>query len=349
MINRQNANNSKSTEVVNLNTQDEDYYLFDYGFSFGVLITDTDGVPITLDPSYFTLQIAEGTFVPYGSTSTANLTNLGYKIWDLNDLPGLSKEYLERGVNSFMYCPVNKRFRVAGNYLSNNYKYVAVNLNKWVGANWKSDTEISILSNKIVISIVYMSSFMDFNNFNIPVKSYVDDRLSFYLQANYVKVVKMYAKLSKATLDDDYFKIQSPTKKEFFSIERVQNDGTNSNYYIFSAVILMDPNRDLYQRTVFSILDLFGTIGGIFGLLTSAWGLIVGMVSVQIMFSSVFRRLYFINLSQNEEPFDINGMFRHVPPQVPPTWGGGEVHAPVITSPSTSPSKNNSDNCSNRK
>ena len=30
------------------------------------------------------------------------------------------------------------------------------------------------------------------------------------------------------------------------------------------------------------------------------------MVSVQIMFSSVFRRLYFINLSQNEEPFDIN-------------------------------------------
>ena len=111
---------------------------------------------------------------------------------------------------------------------------------------------------------------MDFNNFDTPVKSYVDDRLSFYMQANYVKVVKMYAKLSKATLDDDYFKIQSPTKKEFFSIERAQNDGTNSNYYIFSAVILMDPNRDLYQRTVFSILDLFGTIGGIFGLLTSA-------------------------------------------------------------------------------
>ena len=29
----------------------------------------------------------------------------------------------------------------------------------------------------------------------------------------------------------------------------------------------MDPNRDTYQRTVFSILDLFGTIGGIYGLL----------------------------------------------------------------------------------
>ena len=59
----------------------------------------------------------------------------------------------------------------------------------------------------------------------------------------------------------------------------------------------MDPNRDFYQRTVFSILDLFGTIGGIFGLLTAACGFIIGFVSTQIMLSSVFRRLYYTNKS----------------------------------------------------
>ena len=131
---------------------------------------------------------------------------------------------------------------------------------------------IGDISSKIqdtVISISYFNSYMDFNDFNTPVKSYLDDRLSFYLQPNYVKYIRMYAKLSKTTLDDDYFRIRSSNEKEFFSIERFQNDGTVHTFNYFNAAIMMDPNRDLYQRTVFSILDLFGTIGGIFGLLTS--------------------------------------------------------------------------------
>ena len=61
--------------------------------------------------------------------------------------------------------------------------------------------------------------------------------------------------------------------------------------YIFETSILMDPNRYLYQRTVFSIIYLSGTIGGIFGLLSSAWGFVVGIISTQIMLSSVFRRI----------------------------------------------------------
>ena len=146
-----------------------------------------------------------------------------------------------------------------------------------------------------------MNSYMDFNDFVTPVKSYVDDRISFYLQSDYVKFVKMYAKLSKATLDDDYFKLRSTTEKEFFSIDRVQNDGTNHNSYIFNAAILMDPNRDLYQRTVFSILDLFGTIGGIFGLLTSVCGLVIGMISVQVMLSSILKRLYYVHSQLKDE------------------------------------------------
>ena len=116
---------------------------------------------------------------------------------------------------------------------------------------------------------------MDFNDYVNPVKISLDDKISYNLQSSYVKYIKMYTKLNKATLDDDYLLIKSSEEKQFFSIDRVQNDGTNDNYYIFDAALLMDPNRDLYQRKVFSILDLFGTIGGIFGLLTSAWGFVI--------------------------------------------------------------------------
>ena len=107
----------------------------------------------------------------------------------------------------------------------------------------------------------------------------------------------MYAKLNQATLNDDYLKIKSSINKQFFSVDRVTNDF--AIYPItrapLSVSIFMDPDRDFYQRTVFSILDLFGTIGGIFGLLTSTCRFFIGFISTQIMLSSVFRRLYYTN------------------------------------------------------
>ena len=106
----------------------------------------------------------------------------------------------------------------------------------------------------------------------------------------------MYAKLNQATLNDDYLKIKSTIDKQFFSVDRVFSDfGSPTANEVINFSILMDPNRDFYQRTVFSILDLFGTIGGIFGLLTSACGFVIGLVSTQIMLSSIFRRLYYTN------------------------------------------------------
>ena len=154
--------------------------------------------------------------------------------------------------------------------------------------------EKSILG--ITANVAILNSYLDFNDYDTPVKSYLDDRASFYLLSAYSKVAKVYAKLNKAILDDDYLKIKSATTKEFFSVDRVENDVGSFDYEVVAQVgILLDPNRDTYKRTVFTILDLSGTLGGIFGLLSSAWGFIIGMISTQIMYSSVFRRLYYTN------------------------------------------------------
>ena len=108
----------------------------------------------------------------------------------------------------------------------------------------------------------------DFNDYTTPVKSYFDDRASFYLLSSYSKVAKIYAKLNKAILDDDYLKIKSATTKEFFSVDRISNDVATFDFDTVAEVaILMDSNRDTYRRSVFTILDVFGTLGGIFGLL----------------------------------------------------------------------------------
>ena len=66
---------------------------------------------------------------------------------------------------------------------------------------------------------------------------------------------------------------------------------------------MLGPNKNTYSRNVFTIMNLFGNVGGVYGLLQSIWGIIVGVVSSQIMLASVFRRLYFTDKVNFENLF----------------------------------------------
>ena len=135
---------------------------------------------------------------------------------------------------------------------------------------------------------------MDFNDYSTPVKSFVDVRATFSLVSSYSKIWRINAKLNKAILDDDYLKLQSAVTKEFFTVDRIQMDIGSLAYKSFAEIgIMLDPNRDIYRRTVFTILDLSGTIGGIFGFLSSGCGFILGLITTHIMMFSIFRRLYY--------------------------------------------------------
>ena len=61
MINRTDPNNTLSTEIIDLNSDTQNYYLSDYGFFFGVSITDINGIPVHFDSSYFTLEMKQST------------------------------------------------------------------------------------------------------------------------------------------------------------------------------------------------------------------------------------------------------------------------------------------------
>ena len=47
-----------------------------------------------------------------------------------------------------------------------------------------------------------------------------------------------------------------------------------------------------YERTVFSLLDLFGNLGGINEILQIAGGLLVGIYADHLFFYSLFGRIY---------------------------------------------------------
>ena len=80
MINRETSFNSLSTEIMDLSLNSNDYYLADYGFYFGVSITNLLGQATPLDPTYFTLEITQGTTEKVGSYYKFKRTQLGYQL-----------------------------------------------------------------------------------------------------------------------------------------------------------------------------------------------------------------------------------------------------------------------------
>ena len=58
MMNRSNSTFNISSEIVNLNSDNTKYHLFnDYGFSFAVSLTLFNGSSVQVDESYFNLTI----------------------------------------------------------------------------------------------------------------------------------------------------------------------------------------------------------------------------------------------------------------------------------------------------
>lgn len=135
MIYRESSKTSLSTEIIDLSLNSQDYYLADYGFYFGVSITNLKGQATTLDSTYFTLEFTQSTTVKDGNYYSFNRTQLGLKLWSESDLFISNKEYLSRGLNAALYWPSNKNYRIAGNYLSSNYQFISILLKKCSGAN----------------------------------------------------------------------------------------------------------------------------------------------------------------------------------------------------------------------
>ena len=106
---------------------------------------------------------------------------------------------------------------------------------------------------------------------------------------------KIYLQQNEAVLHDDFFSIFSASNHKFFNVEKAIIDTYNNPLQFVGVGLMLSPNKNNYSRSVFTIMGLIGNVGGVYGLLQSVWGVLVGLVSSQILMASVFRRLYYTN------------------------------------------------------
>ena len=191
-----------------------------------------------------------------------------------------------------------------GNSFADNFTFFELSITRWSGTDskgnpWKSDAEINTAIDSTYIQLAMINNYFDFDDFNQPIKSFLDDQFFYPLTSGFTKNANMYIRQNTAEQKDSLFRYQpSGTQSSFISIESVIDKfiKINSQKNVLLASFYKDPKSYNYERTVFSFLDCWGLIGGVNEIL-EIWGkLIVSLFSGKIFAFSILSALYQVDL-----------------------------------------------------
>ena len=105
-------------------------------------------------------------------------------------------------------------------------------------------------------------------------------------------------------LADDFLQLGQTEEKEFYSVE---TDRSDFNLNSFSSdsyaniVIRMEAREDTYERTVLSIFDFTGLVGGVFEILEITGGLVVGFFANKLFMFWMLNNLYQVQMKYDED------------------------------------------------
>ncbi|CAI2373460.1 unnamed protein product [Moneuplotes crassus] len=168
-----------------------------------------------------------------------------------------------------MYCPNYTDFQIQGNINSNSYKYFELNIkrcnNVTSGVVCNTDEEINNIIQNTDLNIFQVNTYFDFDDYEQPIKTYLDDRFFFTLIPGFTKTNLIKIQKNEAEIQDDYLAyLPGGTNKEFITLERFdQRLSIEGAVFpnIISVKFIKDSHSKSYERGVFTLLEVIGSVG----------------------------------------------------------------------------------------
>ena len=141
-----------------------------------------------------------------------------------------------------------------------------------------------------------LSSYFDFNDIKNPVHQYLQDFNIYAFIPNLTQTTMYRIKRNEGTLNDDiWVGVQGKADEVDFYSVRKDNYliGPIDQDQVFLQInFSLDVQVDQYQRTVFSFLDLFGFIGGLFQIFKMFGFIFVFYFANKSFYCSVLSKLW---------------------------------------------------------
>ena len=115
-----------------------------------------------------------------------------------------------------MVCVKEKDYKIGGDKYSDDFQFLEITLKKCTGVNCLNQTEIDKVINKLDLTLLVVNAYLDFKDFNDPVKHFLDDPLFYHLETTRHKRADVYVMKSEVMLEDDIFQV-GQAKTGYFS------------------------------------------------------------------------------------------------------------------------------------
>ena len=144
-----------------------------------------------------------------------------------------------------------------------------------------------------------VNSYFDFEDYDNPVRTFLDDRFRYSLVSQMERNIIVSLQENEAETKDSYFQYSPEGKTtNFISANRVDKEIrsiNNESDVMMSVKFIKDYNYDSYERQVFSVLELFGSLGGLLEIFIIVGGFFVGTLSSKLFNYSVIQSLYHVD------------------------------------------------------
>jgi len=139
--------------------------------------------------------------------------------------------------------------------------------------------------------IVIIDSYFDLKSFEKPIKTYLTQQYHYRLKAGFYQNIELFIKENTIDALDDYKIIEGAKNGKFYSVADSSSSSTQLSTTTYAGVtIFLHPETQVYNRAVFTFMDVLAQLGGIFGLIQPVCALLVGFYAEKMLYHSIFNK-----------------------------------------------------------
>ena len=255
---------------------------------------------ILTDPSYFSVSFSNTEYRRNSEGFEVVLHSIPYGYWNDTFSDIVSEELSDRISLDKYLCPSTDDYYLVGDFNSKVFRDIEIFItpckeNNTEGVVWKSKDEIDLVTQTGYINTAITRSYFDFDDFNDPVKTSLSQSDNHFMVLNSTTWIEYFVQESTALSSDNYV-YNEPFKETTFYDTSPKSVQATNQVATGGAVALItigpDARTTQYERTVYSLLDLFGYLGGLndFMFIAGLW--FVGSIQNKIFYNLKFSNMY---------------------------------------------------------
>ena len=159
--------------------------------------------------------------------------------------------------------------------------------------------------NEGFIDIAYTNAYFDFDDYDMPIKTYLSSSDNLYFVNNQLSWMQFLVQTNRAETSDNRLISSSSDSRLFYSIKNKVQRMANSNSFLNSPVALLsfsiDQESEIYERRVFTFIEMLSYLYGLYGTIFGFGGILVNPFKRQLLERSMMKRLYQVDTRKDHK------------------------------------------------